>query len=65
MRSQTMMTLYPKIVLECQNCHMICRLTDTTARRNCPSCGLDVANWDDLMLAAQEAGVDSDIPANA
>ena len=59
MRPQTTMTVYPAIVLECQNCRMICRLTDTAARRNCPSCGLDIANWDELMAAAQQDAVEN------
>ena len=62
MRSQATMALCPDIVLECQNCYMICRLMDAAHRRTCPSCGLDIANWDELIAAVQEGG---DPPAAA
>ncbi|MDH3604441.1 MAG: hypothetical protein OEU26_32955 [Candidatus Tectomicrobia bacterium] len=54
MRSQTTMIRYQDIALECQKCYTICRLSDTAARRSCPSCGLDIANWEELMTGLQQ-----------
>jgi hypothetical protein len=49
MAQQTTMTLYQEIVLECQRCYTICRYTDAARRRNCPACGLAIANWEALV----------------
>jgi hypothetical protein len=42
------MMLYTGIVLECQHCYRICRWVDAAVRRNCPSCGLNIGNWQAL-----------------
>jgi hypothetical protein len=51
------MALYTGIVLECQHCYRICRWSEATVRRNCPSCGLEIGNWQALTdeLAKREA----------
>ena len=49
MSPHTTMIIYQDVVLECQHCYRICRLVDASVRRSCPSCGLDIANWDDLV----------------
>ena len=54
MRSQTTMIRYLDIVLECQKCYMICRLSDAMARRSCPSCGLGIANWEAYRATIRE-----------
>ena len=54
MGSETVMTVYQGVVLECQNCYTVCRFADTTARRHCPSCGLDIQNWDELEQQIRE-----------
>ena len=51
---QTEMSVYPDVVLECQRCYGICRLIDAAKRRTCPSCGLDIINWDELIASLQE-----------
>jgi hypothetical protein len=48
MPAQITMALYTGVVLECQNCYQICRWADAAARQNCPSCGLDIGNWQTL-----------------
>ncbi|ETX02325.1 MAG: hypothetical protein ETSY1_04085 [Candidatus Entotheonella factor] len=48
MPAQITMALYTGIVLECQHCYHICRLADAEKRYNCPSCGLDIGNWQTL-----------------
>jgi len=42
------MTLYTGIVLECEHCYRICRWSEAMVRRNCPSCGLEIGNWQAL-----------------
>jgi hypothetical protein len=64
MPQQITMTLYQDIVLECQHCYMICRYTEAVARRNCPACGLTIANWDDLTAAIQARVRQSQDPAS-
>jgi predicted RNA-binding Zn-ribbon protein involved in translation (DUF1610 family) len=53
MPQQTTMAIYQDIVLECQHCYIICRYTETVARRNCPACGLTITNWAELTQAIQ------------
>ncbi|ETX04397.1 hypothetical protein [Candidatus Entotheonella palauensis] len=48
MPAQITMAFYTGIVLECQHCYRICRWSDAAVRRNCPSCGLDIGNWQAL-----------------
>lgn len=50
MRPQTTMAIYQGIVLECQHCYAICRFTDAAVRRNCPACGQDITNWEELIV---------------
>ena len=45
---QTTMQIYQGLVLECQHCYAICRYQEAAVRRNCPHCGLPIANWDAL-----------------
>ncbi len=49
MPAQVTMAFFTGVVLECQNCYQICRLDEASIRRNCPSCGLDIGNWQALM----------------
>jgi len=63
MRSQTTMIRYPDIALECQKCYTICRLLDAMARQSCPSCGLGIANWEELMTALQQLAHSPDASA--
>jgi hypothetical protein len=53
MAQQTSMAIYQDIALECQHCYTICRYTDAAVRRNCPACGLIIANWAELAAAVQ------------
>jgi hypothetical protein len=53
MPPQSTMHIYQGIALECQHCYMICRYTDAAVRRNCPACGLAIANWPALEAAVQ------------
>jgi hypothetical protein len=56
MASQTTMTIYQEVALECQHCYLICRYIDAAVRRNCPACGLTIANWEGLTAAVQAQG---------
>ena len=58
MAPQTTMRICQDLILECQHCYMICRYTDAAVRRNCPACGLAIANWETLTAAqhAREQG---------
>ena len=47
----TEMHVYADIVLECQRCYGLCRFSEAAKRRSCPSCGLDIVNWDDLLAS--------------
>ncbi|PON17737.1 hypothetical protein C2W62_11665 [Candidatus Entotheonella serta] len=60
MPTQITMALYTGIVLECQHCYRICRLDDAAVRRNCPSCGLAIGNWQALAEAVKR----QDVPAS-
>jgi hypothetical protein len=48
MPAQITMAFYHGIVLECQHCYQVCRWTDAAVRQNCPSCGLNIGNWQTL-----------------
>lgn len=48
MSQQTTMALCQDIVLECQHCYTVCRYTEASKRRKCPSCGLAIVNWEAL-----------------
>lgn len=48
MPAQITMAFYTGIVLECQHCYRICRWDEAAVRRNCPSCGLHIGNWQAL-----------------
>ena len=65
MAQQTTMAIYQDVVLECQHCYVICRYSEAAVRRNCPACGLAIANWDELRQTVRTQTQQSHAPAGS